>query len=728
MMKQKKKRGSFIRKFRKQNKPLRILFLIIGILYIISLFFFTKALIHLKGIETFIRILILVILYIYLFVYCFVGILLLFTGKNKRFIALLVIGAILSPIMFFTSYHINKAYGIIDNAQKKYITYKSYMVSMNETEKYNKIGMIKDKTDPTGYIIPKKMIKKFDIKGEIVKYDDYISMTSDMYDGVIDAMFVADGYVTLFNSYEKFENIEYETKVVYELSKKLENKDNISYSTKDLTEPFTILLMGVDATGDGISSASSFNGDSLMLITFNPKTLSATVFSIPRDTYVPIACRGDKEDKINSSAYGGTTCVVNTIQNLTGIDIDYYVKINFTGVVKLVDDLGGIEVDVPIEFCEQDSQRRFDDHLICLKKGYQKLNGEQALAFSRHRKTLLLGDFQRVQHQQMVVEAMVTALKNTKSVDSFYKIMGDVVNNIDTNMSTEQILSLYKVAKNILTNKLGENTKLSIQKTYLTGYDLTMFLPNTKSYAYTFQYYKQSLDSIVEAMEVNLEIKKPKLVKNFSFNVNEVYEPEVIGKTYYNEDRKKLMPNLVGQNRSYVEAWSLETGIKVNYTEIKEGNSSYSDALPDGYVLTQSIRTGELLESIKSIDVSVIKKTVENNTETTDNKKENTETKQNQPEIDTKIEDTDKKETEQKSSEDETVPNFVGKTISEFDKWKSSLKNVNITFDKVALTPEKIIELGIEMPVQNTIYEQSTTGIKIKDASSITVYYYAGEN
>lgn len=727
-MKQKKKRGSFIRKFRKQNKPLRILFLIIGILYIISLFFFTKALIHLKGIETFIRVLILVILYIYLFVYCFVGILLLFTGKNKRFIALLVIGAILSPIMFFTSYHINKAYGIIDNAQKKYITYKSYMVSMNATEKYNKIGMIKDKTDPTGYIIPKKMIKKFDIKGKIVKYDDYISMTSDMYDGVIDAMFVADGYVTMFNSYEKFENIEYETKVVYELSKKLENKDNFSYSTKDLTEPFTILLMGVDATGDGISSASSFNGDSLMLITFNPKTLSATVFSIPRDTYVPIACRGDKEDKINSSAYGGTTCVVNTIQNLTGIDIDYYVKINFTGVVKLVDDLGGIEVDVPIEFCEQDSQRRFDDHLICLKKGYQKLNGEQALAFSRHRKTLPLGDFQRVQHQQMVVEAMVTALKNTKSVDSFYKIMGDVVKNIDTNMSTEQILSLYKVAKNILTNKLGENTKLSIQKTYLTGYDLTMFLPNTKSYAYTFQYYKQSLDSIVEAMEVNLEIKKPKLVKNFSFNVNEVYEPEVIGKTYYNEDRKKLMPNLVGQNRSYVEAWSLETGIKVNYTEIKEGNSSYSDALPDGYVLTQSVRTGELLESIKSIDVSVIKKTVENNTETTDNKKENTETKQNQPEIDIKIEDTDKKETEQKSSEDETVPNFVGKTISEFDKWKSSLKNVNITFDKVALTPEKIIELGIETPVQNTIYEQSTTGIKIKDASSITVYYYAGEN
>ena len=119
-----------------------------------------------------------------------------------------------------------------------------------------------------------------------------------------------------------------------------------------------------------------------------------------RDTFVAISCYGGTESKINSSAYGGTSCVVKTIENLTDIKIDYYVKINFTGVVKLVDDLGGVEVDVPIKFCEQDSQRRkSEEYRICLDKGVQVLNGEQALALSRHRKTLPLGDFQRVQHQ-----------------------------------------------------------------------------------------------------------------------------------------------------------------------------------------------------------------------------------------------------------------------------------------------------------------------------------------
>ena len=109
-------------------------------------------------------------------------------------------------------------------------------------------------------------------------------MVNDLYEKKIDAMFVSKEYDKMFNSYEKFANIKEETKEVYKMTKEMKNVDNVSYSSKKLTEPFTVLLMGVDGTGDGINNASSFNGDSLMLITFNPKTLSATMFSIPRDT------------------------------------------------------------------------------------------------------------------------------------------------------------------------------------------------------------------------------------------------------------------------------------------------------------------------------------------------------------------------------------------------------------------------------------------------------------
>lgn len=695
-----KVKKSFLKKFNRQSKPLRIFFILIGLAYLISLKFFTKSLLSLTGIETFIRVIVLVVFYLYLLFYIFGGIILLFTGRKKRFILTLVIAFIFVPIFSVGAFYIDKTYGIIDNVQKKYVTYESVMFSLTNTTEYNKIGMISSKEDPTGYIVPKEMIEKENIKGEIVEYDDYISMVSDLYDGVIDAVFASSDYVTMFSSYEKFANIEMETKVVYRHSKELENVDNVTYSTKDLTEPFTILLMGVDGTGDGISKGSSFNGDSLMVISFNPNTLSATVFSIPRDTYVPIACNGNRENKINSSAYGGTTCVVNTIQNLTGIDIDYYVKINFTGVVSLVNDLGGIYVDVPMKFCEQDSQRRFGDYEICLDTGYQKLDGEASLALARHRHSLPLGDFQRVQNQQLVVEAMLQQLKNVKSADDFYKIMDDVANNLDTNMSTPQMLSLYKVGKNILMNKLSDSSTISIQKTYLTGYDLTMYMPSSRSYAYTFQYYEQSLAEIVKAMKVNLGLEKPELVKTFNFSANEVYELKVAGKQYYNETREELLPNFVGQNKSYVQAWAAARNIIVNYNEIEKGNSSYNDSLADGYVLSQVEHTGTVVSTLSSLIVTVIKKdgTVENN---------NTKPSEDEP------------------KEEEKLPNFVGKSLSDFDKWENGLKNSNIVIDKKVLDAQDIIDLEISEPVANQIYKQSIApNTELSKVTTLIVYYY----
>ena len=82
--------------------------------------------------------------------------------------------------------------------------------------------------------------------------------------------------------------------------------------------------MGVDSEAEDISNAA-FNGDALMLITFNPKTLSTTILSIPRDSYVPIACfPGQKRNKITHAAWYGETCMIDTIENLFDIPIDYY--------------------------------------------------------------------------------------------------------------------------------------------------------------------------------------------------------------------------------------------------------------------------------------------------------------------------------------------------------------------------------------------------------------------
>ena len=106
----------------------------------------------------------------------------------------------------------------------------------------------------------------------------------------------------------------------------MENQDVIEGTNRPITEPFTILLMGVDSMYDGLSKNAAFNGDTLLLVTFNPNTLNATMFGIPRDTYVPIACRDNRENKINSAAAYGSKCMVDTIENLIELDIDYYMK------------------------------------------------------------------------------------------------------------------------------------------------------------------------------------------------------------------------------------------------------------------------------------------------------------------------------------------------------------------------------------------------------------------
>ena len=101
---------------------------------------------------------------------------------------------------------------------------------------------------------------------------------------------------------EEYETLEEDTKIIVSTSKeevKEEDEEELLGSSKDVTEPFTVLLLGVDSKAEGIANAKSFNGDAMILVTFNPDTLTATMLSIPRDTYVPIACfSGKVENKI----------------------------------------------------------------------------------------------------------------------------------------------------------------------------------------------------------------------------------------------------------------------------------------------------------------------------------------------------------------------------------------------------------------------------------------------
>lgn len=608
----KRKFKNIFKNIKKIPKLPRITFFIIANIYLISLGLIIYSLLLLTGIETLIRVLIIITLIIYYIIYFIISLYKLLVKKKTLFIFLNIFALIFSCANIFGFYYINKTYLIVNNINKEKIIYNSVLITLNDTDKISTVGMISNKFDIEGYILPNEYLENNINKYEIKYFDNYNELIDNLLNEKIDGIFITSNYTIKYQ--ENYPNLKEKTKIIDNISKKMNNQDTVLSTNKSVTEPFTVLLLGVDSEYEGLKNNSAFNGDSIMMITFNPKTLSATMFSVPRDTYVPIACNNNKEYKINSAAGYGTKCMINTLENLVDIKIDYYVKINFKGVVALVEALNGITLDIDKpdykknayancgEFvCEQNSNREFGDKVVYIKPGKnQTLNGEQALAYSRNRHQWAMSDFKRIEHQQAVVSAIANKAKNIRDITTFYKLLDAVSNNIDTNMSTKEILNLYNVGKTILlNNNIKDNNLINIQKTFLTGYDLTLYLNGNN--VYTFQYYEESLNEITTAMKENLELSTPTPIKTFTFSANKPYEQTVIGKKYSSVKKNETLPDFVGSSISYAKSWVSTRNISIGI------NENISNECTNDTIIEQDIHKGTLTSKITNINFKVCK-------------------------------------------------------------------------------------------------------------------------
>lgn len=529
--------------------------------------------------------------------------------KISKYIPRIILSIIYVVILIVIGGFIIKTYSKVDNLTSSHDLYSTSIVTLKSNKvdsikdmNNKKIGRITDETSVEGYTIPEEIIDKNNLKNKIEDYDTYTDLLDALLNEKIDYVFLPTDYVAMFSSIETYAEIGNTTKIIYTQTKEVKAEKKAG---SNLKEPFTILLMGVDSEQEDVRTAS-YNGDSLMLITFNPKTLSSTILSIPRDTYVPIACmKNQRKNKITHAAWQGESCMINTIQNFTGITIDYYVKINFKGVVKLVDSLGGIEVDVPLGFCEQDSDRNFGN-LQCVEAGHQVLNGEQALAWARHRKSAGFDDFVRGQNQQLVVKGILNQLKNVRSLDTVYELMDTLGNNMQTNMTTNEILSLYNIGKDVIIKAADTPMEelLSMQRLYISGSDAYIYDydprsgQGTRMNLYNFVPYEESLQAVIDAMKVNLGLKEPKMIKEFSFDINEPYEETIIGKMNKGTTGINLLPDFSGDTEAIVRSWGSRYGFTVAVKQVASSRAK-------GTVISQSIPAKTDMEYVKSITINV---------------------------------------------------------------------------------------------------------------------------
>ena len=358
---------------------------------------------------------------------------------------------------------------------------------MNQTAAFSEVEMsivvpkesdIKDVSQLTSVQAPTKVDKNnIEILMSALKKDkkvdvrvDDVASYQEAYDnlksGKSKAMVLSGSYASLLESVDS--NYASNLKTIY--TYKIKKKNSNSAKQVD-SKVFNIYISGIDTYGS-ISTVS--RSDVNIIMTVNMNTHKILLTTTPRDAYVKIPGGGaDQYDKLTHAGIYGVETSEQTLENLYGIKIDYYARINFTSFLKLIDQLGGVTVHNDQAFTSLHG--KFD-----FPVGDIQMNSEQALGFVRERYSLDGGDNDRGKNQEKVISAIVNKLASLKSVSNFTSIVNNLQDSVQTNMSLDTINALANT-------QLDSGSKFTVTSQAVTGTgstgQLTSYaMPNSSLY------------------------------------------------------------------------------------------------------------------------------------------------------------------------------------------------------------------------------------------------------
>ena len=244
-----------------------------------------------------------------------------------------------------------------------------------------------------------------------------------------------------------------------------------------MREGFIVYVSGIDEYGS-ISDVS--RSDVNILLAVDPKNHNICMLSVPRDSYLRIAGGGKhRKDKLTHAGIYGISSSVQTIEEALGININYFVRLNFTSFLKIIDQVGGIEVDNPHDFTLGNG--------VHYQKGKITLNGAEALDFVRERYHLPNGDFDRQKNQQLVIESVFHKVLSPQLILSFNGIMQSISDSVQTNASQKVILDFVNSQMDVESNWKfatiyldGEN-KMGLPSYAMPNARLFFFVPKESS-------------------------------------------------------------------------------------------------------------------------------------------------------------------------------------------------------------------------------------------------------
>lgn len=398
--------------------------------------------------------------------------------KSKTLNILFVVSMLVPTLGLFYSQSIfNRIFGNVSYETNKisFIKLTGNELSLDTISKDTRFGRSVGFDNESFKQIDVDLEERFNFSISVGLTESDFDTVQKLYDGMLEVGIIDNAVIdTIIEAFPGFQS---DFEVLWTIERKIEREDITKEVSVD-KDAFVVLVSGIDINGR-ISLRSRSDVNILMVV--NPVKGTITLVSIPRDMYVPFSCQNNALDKLTHSGIYGINCTVQTIESFVGVDINYYVRMNFTSFIKIIDVIGNISVYSPFEFTTTGGLHSFE-------KGLNVLDSEQALAFARERKVFESGDVQRGLNQQEVIKAVIKKLISPNTLTKIDKIVSSVAKSIDTNLDPADLQKLIalQIDKGIdwkFSSYHISGTESREETFSVPGQDLFVVIPSAESVA-----------------------------------------------------------------------------------------------------------------------------------------------------------------------------------------------------------------------------------------------------
>ncbi len=294
---------------------------------------------------------------------------------------------------------------------------------------------------------------------ETTGYESYTDMVDALYDDAVQAIVLNKGYIDVLTEMEGYTDFSQQTRIIYEFTTEYE-VDPITPVGNVTKDPFIVYLSGIDARDSDINAKN--RSDANLLAIVNPRTYQVLLLNTPRDTYLPLT--NGEMDKLTHAGLKGIDESIGVLENLYNIEVSYYARINFNGLIELVDAVGGIDVYAEQAFTSHNMEVPGVGWSVSYSydEGWNHLDGARALLFARERYPFGDGDNTRGRHQMAVIEALLDKLTSPAILTGFQDVLDAVSKYLITNMSYEEMSDLVQL-------QLKKMPEWNIQTYAITG-------------------------------------------------------------------------------------------------------------------------------------------------------------------------------------------------------------------------------------------------------------------